>query len=146
MSFIFHTSNTFSALETPYNSPSQFIIHSPKSFDLSEEWEVGLADLMWKRKKVMKNKDKIPYSTAYICADFIENSVLGDKTLPFFRVIHLPQTPSPIKRTYANIHYLKLNKHFIQNLKFWLVTEKGELFDSEPGDLLHLTLHFRKAK
>ncbi len=83
-------------------------------------------------------------SVVYICGDFIDHSIVGDKTLPFFRSFSLVSGKKLLNRTYAKPFYVKLNTKFIQNLSIWLVNEKGGKVQTSETDNIFLTFHFRK--
>ncbi len=57
----------------------------PKNLDLQGEWAVGISEV------ISKNHSINP-SVEYICSDFIANSIFGDKNLPYFRSICIPNT------------------------------------------------------
>ncbi len=96
-------------------------------------------------KQIIQEKEQ-KTSVVYICGDFVEHSIVGDKTLPFFRSLSLSSKESQIVETYDNPFYIKLNTKFIQNLSIWLITEKGQIIKSSGQEHIFLTFHFRKRK
>ena len=85
-------------------------------------------------------------SVVYICGDFIEHTIVGNKTLPFFRRLSLASSEKQIAETYDNPFYIKLNTKFIQNLQIWVLNEKGNIINSSGEEHIFLTFHFRKRK
>ena len=141
MSFFLHTGNAFATLNKPYNRASEFLINLPKALDFHSQWEVGLIEFML-------NKDKLETKSCigYVCVDFIENSILGNNTLPCIRAIHIPRYNKNINITFDRVDYFKINTKFIQNLRVVILDETGGTLHSTDQDLVFLSFHFRKTK
>ncbi len=138
MSFFLHTGNTFSS-DSVYNTATRFIVEIPKSLDLQGDWEVGLSEIIFKNYSINA-------SVGYICCDFIENSIFGDKSLPCFRCICIPNNRDFTHLRFEQVFYFKVTSNFIQNLNIWTLNECSEMMLSTSEDLIFLTFHFKQAK
>ncbi len=136
MNFFLHTGNSFSS-DSVYNTATRFIVEIPKNLDLQGEWVVGISEVIFKNHSINT-------SVGYICSDFIENSIFGDKSLPCFRSICIPNNNHFTHLIFENVFYFKVTSNFIQNLNIWMLNDCNEMITSTSEDLMYLTFHFKR--
>ena len=142
MNFFLHTGNTFST-DIVYNLGTQFIVEIPRRIDLHGQWEVGLVDVIIKNQTLSAKN-----SVAYICCDFVENSVYGNRSIPCLRCVYVPRTLNDnfIHLSFEKPFYFNVTSNFIQNVNVWMIDDAGEIIKSTLEDLVFLTFHFRRLR
>lgn len=137
-SFYLHTGNSFSHLRYPHNLAGNFVVDLPKTIYFNGTWEVGVSDILIERI--------YPESVVgihYICADFVENSVVGNFDYQLLRTCVLLNEQRQ-EFTVNPFYYFKVNTNFIQNLHIYFLDTKNKKEILNIDDKIYLTLHFRK--
>lgn len=140
MSFHLHVSSSLAAVGGPFNSPVNFSIQLPKALYLEGEWVVGLVD-----SYIQIPKDiSIKHNVVYLCGDFIEHTILGDKLMPFVKALYLKDFENYFY--FTNIQYIPLNSKNIQQLGLNLLSENNKQLQQTALKKACFTFHFKRVK
>ena len=103
----------------------------PKFLDLEGTWQVALCEVIIKGSHA---------DSFYLCADFVETSMVDAMQLPVLRKID--PTPPSTSAIYVNKHFHTVSHHYLKTLRFDIRDLEGQRISC---DHLECSLHFRWA-
>lgn len=127
----------------PNNKPYQFIVTLPETLDLSQQWRVGLVDIVW--------NNNFASSEQGILRMFVESSIVTPSIVTENKRSVLATVPILSNRN-QRMYYEPYSKRYIKVSNVQQLREIDINIRNELGDLittinrdLSITLHFKKV-
>lgn len=120
----------------PSNTPLDFTVELPHSYELNGQWACGLKEI---QLSVREN-------IVYVCSDICEESYAENTMIPILRTLHKPEGNSSL----AYFHfddpmYVKLKAKVMNRVRIFI--RDTQLKGANATDsTVHCTLHLRKWK
>lgn len=121
------------------NSPSEFFVQFPKSYQLEDLWKCALIEV------TLTCDFKPRSSRLYVCCDIVQDSYVRNTSLPVLRNIEISGRYNRIKtETFTNPVYTRIKVHTLDSIRIVLKDENLNPIIFESNDF-HCLLHFKKV-
>jgi hypothetical protein len=122
------------------NSPSDFLVYFPQSYELDGVWSCALTDVTLACNFTPRSK------RLYLCCNLVNASYVRNNTLPVIGNIEIETKYKKLQHiNYSNPLYVPLTTNYFSSIHFSLKDEDLNQVTFKEDQDLHCVIHFKKS-